>query len=73
METILSHLRTLELLAAAHKVLGVVDLDPYAPELNFVFGQALPRGWEAIIALARLREEFYGLVKLEMDKRGHFC
>ena len=63
-DAILSHLRTLELLAA-HKVLGVVDLDLYAPGLNFVFGQASLRGREAIIALPRLREEFYGLAKDE--------
>ena len=55
----LSRLRTLEL-PAAHKILGVVDLDLYAPGLNFVFGQASSGGREAIITLPRLRQEFYG-------------
>jgi archaemetzincin len=47
-----------------HKVLGVVDLDLYIPELNFVFGQAGER--VAIFSLARLRQAFYGLPE---DKR----
>ena len=42
-------------------VLGIVDVDLYAPNLNFVFGQASVRGREAVIALTRLRQSFYGL------------
>src|SRR5262249_23321339 len=42
------------------RVLGVVDADCYTPGLNFVFGQAEKPGRNAMIALARLREEFYG-------------
>ncbi len=48
-------------LPRAHRLLGVVDLDLYVPELNFVFGQASLRGKEAVIALPRLRQSFYGL------------
>ncbi|MPZ13100.1 MAG: archaemetzincin family Zn-dependent metalloprotease [Chloroflexi bacterium] len=44
----------------ADRILGVVDLDLYAPGLNFVFGQAQPGGPAAVVALARLRPEFWG-------------
>jgi archaemetzincin len=36
-----------------------MDADCYTPGLNFVFGQASRPGREALIALGRLREEFY--------------
>lgn len=42
------------------RVLGVVDLDLFMPELNFVFGLADPASGRAVIALPRLRESFYG-------------
>jgi archaemetzincin len=45
---------------SADRILGVVDLDLYTPELNFVFGQASMGGRVALIALPRLRPEFYG-------------
>jgi archaemetzincin len=45
----------------AERVLGVVDLDLYVPELNFVFGLADWRERRAVIALPRLRQRFYGL------------
>ncbi len=48
-------------LPEADRVLGVVDLDLYVPDLNFVFGQASMHGKEAVIALPRLRQSFYGL------------
>jgi archaemetzincin len=48
-------------LPTAYRLLGVADLDMYVPELNFVFGQASTKGKEAIIALPRLRQRFYGL------------
>ena len=48
-------------LPKADRMLGMVDLDLYVPELNFVFGQASIKGKEAIIALPRLRQSFYGL------------
>jgi archaemetzincin len=42
------------------RVLGVVDLDLFVPEVNFVFGLADPAGGRAVLALPRLRESFYG-------------
>jgi archaemetzincin len=44
-----------------HRVLGIMDADLYVPELNFVFGEADILAGVAVIALARLRQEFYGL------------
>lgn len=41
-------------------VLGVVDVDIFAPNLNFVFGEAQCPGKAALISLWRLRPEFYG-------------
>ena len=46
-------------------ILGVVDLDLYVPDLNFVFGEAAPLMRMAIISLVRLRQEYYGLPKNE--------
>jgi len=43
------------------KTLGVVDVDIFAPGLNFVFGEADITGKRALISLQRLRQEFYGL------------
>jgi archaemetzincin len=43
----------------AERVLGVVDLDLYVPDLNFVFGLADKVGRRAVIALPRLRQRFY--------------
>jgi archaemetzincin len=40
---------------------GIVDLHLYAPQLNFVFGQAAIRGSAALVALPRLRQSFYGM------------
>ncbi len=42
-------------------VLGVTEVDLYADELNFVFGEAELFGKRAVISLKRLRQEFYGL------------
>ncbi len=41
-------------------VLGIVDVDIFVPELNFVFGQADTATGVALISLTRLREEFFG-------------
>jgi archaemetzincin len=41
------------------RVLGVVDLDLYVPNLNFIFGLADKDGRRALIALPRLRQRFY--------------
>jgi archaemetzincin len=43
------------------RLLVVTDADLYAPELNFVFGLADAKKGIAVISLARLRNEFYGL------------
>ena len=47
------------------RILGVVDLDLYVPELNFVFGEADVTHGVCIISLVRLRQEFYSLPKNE--------
>jgi archaemetzincin len=47
--------------AKDEKGLGIVDVDLYAPGLNFVFGQADITSGVALISLCRLRQEFYGL------------
>jgi len=41
------------------KILGIVDVDLYVPDLHFVFGEAGPKA--AVISLVRLRQEPYGL------------
>jgi archaemetzincin len=56
----------LELLARicpsnAGKLLAVTDRDLFVPVLTFVFGQAQLGGRTAVVSLARLRQEFYGL------------
>lgn len=42
------------------RVLGIVDVDLFVPDLNFVFGEAECPGKAALISLCRLRPEFYG-------------
>lgn len=42
------------------RVLGVVDVDVFAPGLNFVFGEAYSPGRAALISLWRLKPSFYG-------------
>lgn len=49
--------------AAEGKMLGVADVDLYAPGLNFVFGQADVKRGIAIISLHRLRQEYYHLAR----------
>ena len=43
------------------RIVGIVDVDLYAPRLNFAFGEADIVSRTAIISLCRLRQEFYGL------------
>jgi archaemetzincin len=43
------------------RTLGVTEADLFIPILTFVFGQAQVGGRAAIVSLARLRQEFYGL------------
>jgi archaemetzincin len=47
--------------AKDEKALGIVDVDLYAPGLNFIFGQAHIAAGVAIISLSRLRREYDGL------------
>lgn len=52
------------LLAAAPRggrILGLTARDLYIPMLSFLFGQAQLDGAAAIVSIARLRQEFYGL------------
>ncbi|MEA3459148.1 MAG: archaemetzincin family Zn-dependent metalloprotease [Chloroflexota bacterium] len=81
-DAILAQLSQLPL--SADRLLGIVDLDLYTPGLNFVFGQASLSEREAIIALPRLRQEFYGLpsnealfheraIKEAIHELGHTC
>ena len=47
--------------ADAGKFLVVTERDIFIPMLSFVYGQAQLGGAVAILSLARLRQEFYGL------------
>jgi len=47
--------------ADALKVLAVTGCDLFIPVLTFVFGQAQLGGRVAVVSLARLKQEFYGL------------
>ncbi len=58
-EAILSLLQAVP--GPAERVLGLADVDCYAPGLNFIFGQAGFYRREAFVALPRLRQSFYGL------------
>lgn len=46
---------------AAGRLLAVTELDLFIPMLTFVYGQAQLGGALALVSLARLRQEFYGL------------
>ena len=52
--------RLIRLRLDAERLLGVADLDLFAPGLNFIFGQAQRGGPVGVIALARLHPEFWG-------------
>lgn len=43
----------------AERVIGVVDVDLFALDLDFIFGQAQLGGRFAVVSLARLRPEFW--------------
>jgi archaemetzincin len=47
--------------ADAWKLLAVTERDLFIPVLTFVFGHAQLGGRAAVVSLARLRQEFYGL------------
>ena len=59
-DALLTALRTVSC-PTSERLLGLTDVDCYAPGLNFIFGQATLRGREALVALPRLRQSFYGL------------
>ncbi|MGD8505086.1 MAG: archaemetzincin family Zn-dependent metalloprotease [Candidatus Bathyarchaeota archaeon] len=42
------------------RILGVTEVDLYASQLNFVFGEAMCPGKAAVISVLRLKPEFYG-------------
>jgi archaemetzincin len=50
---------------ACERSLGIVDVDLYVPDLNFVFGEADAKEKMAVISTKRLRPEYYGLSKDE--------
>lgn len=45
----------------AVRILALTEADLFIPMLSFVFGQAQLKGTAAIVSVARLRQEFYGL------------
>ncbi len=47
--------------ADASKLLAITESDLFIPVLTFVFGQAQLGGRVAVVSLARLRQEFYGM------------
>lgn len=47
--------------AGDSKVIGITERDLFIPMLTFVFGQAQLGGRFAVVSLARLRQEFYGM------------
>jgi len=52
-----------------YRILGVTEVDLAIPTLKFVFGQAQVDGPVAVLSLARLRQEFYGLTADEVVLR----
>ena len=55
-----SLLQTLQEGKVHERVLGIVDHDLFVSRLNYVFGIADKKGRRALIALPRLRQDFYG-------------
>jgi archaemetzincin len=62
----------------ADRFIGLTECDLFIPMLTFVFGQAQLNGRVALVSLARLRQEFYGmtpdpeLLRFRMKKEiGH--
>lgn len=43
------------------KIVFILDVDAYSDGLNYVLGEAYPKGGLGIIYLPRIRQEFYGL------------
>ncbi len=58
------------------KVLGIVDLDLFTPDLNYIFGQAEIGGKYSVISLSRLHDEdrekyISRMVKEAVHELGH--
>ncbi len=53
--------------------LGIVDLDLYVPQLNFVFGLADSSSGAAVISITRLRPEFYGHAPNDLVMHRRIC
>jgi archaemetzincin len=47
--------------AGAAKILALTEVDLFHPILTFLYGQAQLGGSAALVSLARLRQDFYGL------------
>jgi Predicted Zn-dependent proteases len=43
------------------RILVILDVDAYSNGLNFVLGEAFPKGRLGVVYLPRIKEEFYGL------------
>ncbi|MEM2901069.1 MAG: archaemetzincin family Zn-dependent metalloprotease [Thermoplasmata archaeon] len=59
-----------------YKILGIVDLDLFTPELNYIFGQAEIGGNYAVISLSRLHDVSHEkyisrMVKEAVHELGH--
>jgi archaemetzincin len=59
-DIILGSIRNYALTKNFSRILAVIDVDIYVPNLNFVFGEADCPGKAALISLWRLKPEFYG-------------
>ncbi len=59
---ILSAIQSYAIRAGFGRLLGVLNVDIFVPQLNFVFGEAAFPGRAALISLWRLKPEFYGEV-----------
>ncbi|MFW9874561.1 MAG: archaemetzincin family Zn-dependent metalloprotease [Candidatus Thorarchaeota archaeon] len=51
------------------RILGILDRDIYSKTYNFIFGIARRGSSSALISLARLRESFYGNIRMMHRKR----
>jgi archaemetzincin len=59
--TLVLHDALMRVPKSAAKLLVVTERDIFIPMLSFVYGQAQLAGPVAVLSLARLRQEFYGL------------
>jgi len=57
----------------AARLVAITEQDIFIPMLSFIFGQAQLDGRVALVSLARLRQEFYGLPPDEEVFRERAC